>query len=155
MNYTHRLENLEHQPYYHDIDICGSSLHGLATTIQQFIQKNRIDLALRQIRRCIKARNMHSINPDRAHQNIIDNLYILQGQLVDLEKYLNVLEKNTGLSYHKYILVNYNERRHSFIITFPTIRKGGKKCKTKRNKTRRNKTKRNKTKRNKTRRNKF
>ena len=74
----------------------------------------------------------------------IDNLYIFEGQLLDLEKYLNVLEKNTGLSYHKYILVNYNEGRHNFIITFPTIRKGGKKFKTKRNKTKKNKTKRNK-----------
>ena len=75
--YDIRLGSMISQPYYHAIDICGSSLHGLATTVEQQLKNYDFYAARDQIVRCIDARQAEMRKrsyPDPAHNNVIQVL---------------------------------------------------------------------------------
>ena len=54
--YDIRLAHMTSQPYYHNNDICGSSFHGLATTVEQKLKNYDFYAARDQVVRCINAR---------------------------------------------------------------------------------------------------
>lgn len=72
--YDIRLASMISQPYYHADDICGSSFHGLATTVEQQLKNYKFYEARDQIVRCIDARKAEMRKrsyPDPAHNNAI------------------------------------------------------------------------------------
>jgi hypothetical protein len=67
----------KHLAWYHTDDVCGSTLHGLATTLERHVTNNRVDEGLRQIRRCIDARKSdieRRTLPDPKHLALIHSL---------------------------------------------------------------------------------
>jgi hypothetical protein len=107
INFIQELEHKEYQPFHHDINICGSSLHGLATTIQRMLAKKRKGDAIAQVDRCINARLldiMRHNGGDSAHLNIIR---ILREFKTRLEEY------NTDLAVRA---VTYNDEEQTFKI---------------------------------------
>jgi len=88
--YVQRLEQKNFQPYYHDIDTCGSTFHGLATTLEQFATENKVAEGLEQINRCLQARRAERdkrANPDPAHNRIIVMLEHFYRQYLKLGAY--------------------------------------------------------------------
>ena len=79
------VEKLEHrvfpQPPYHDDDKCGSSNHGLSSTLEKFAVKNDVAEGLRQITRCIDARKEFmekQRSPNASHHaavTLVEGLY--------------------------------------------------------------------------------
>jgi len=64
----------KHLAWYHTDELCGSTLHGLATTLERFVTDNRVDEGLRQLRRCIDARKQEAerrTHPDPQHNVLI------------------------------------------------------------------------------------
>jgi hypothetical protein len=93
MAYIQRLENFSHQPDYHADNICGSSFHGLASTLQSFAKINKLREASEQIKRCIDARqremNKRSY-ADPAHNRAIESLNDLYRKFIKLQRhYIN------------------------------------------------------------------
>jgi hypothetical protein len=88
ISFIQELEHKEYQPTHHAVDICGSSLHGLASTIQHMLSKGNKVGAIAQVDRCIKARtddvNRHN-GGDTAHLFIIGRLQIFKKQLEDYD----------------------------------------------------------------------
>lgn len=129
ISFIQDLEHKEYQPFHHDINICGSSLHGLATTIQGMLGEKRKDSAIAQVDRCITARINDAARHnggDPAHLNIIR---ILQEFRTQIEEY------NTDIAIRS---VNYNDEKQSFKIT--SVGWGGKYKKSRRyNKIKKNK----------------
>lgn len=79
------------QPYYHNDAICGSTFHGLAYTIQNYIQNNLLAEAIQQVKKCITARENEeskrgsfSLKKKSSHQYAITTLYIFLSQLKNI-----------------------------------------------------------------------
>ena len=88
--YVQRLEVKNFQPYYHDITICGSTFHGLATTLERFATENKVAEGLEQINRCLQARRSERDKrayPDPAHNRIIIMLEQFHKQYLKLGTY--------------------------------------------------------------------
>jgi hypothetical protein len=122
------------QPSYHNLDVCGSNFHGLATTLEKYAKTNNLGLGLEQLDKCIEARlNEMSKRsyPDRAHNIAIESLRDLK------RKYLNLNE-----NYYYYgsslpsTIIRYNDPTAKFVINIAgkNIQGGRKKRKTKRQK---------------------
>ena len=139
--YDIRLATMISQPYYHAADICGSSFHGLATTVEQELKNYDFYAARDQIVRCIEARKEEMrkrSNPDPAHN------YAIKTMITFLNKIDNLISNvKTLWSQLPATLVRYNEQK-GFVITINDkvfggkvrkVKKTCKKCKTK-NKTR-------------------
>ena len=91
------------QAGYHADDVCGSSLHGLATTIERLLQEGRVDDALEQLDRCIAARRALLAGfggGDWAHNMVIESVTRLQKVVADIKKKLEKKDHNyrVGLS---------------------------------------------------------
>jgi hypothetical protein len=123
--YQQRLEFMTHQPSYHQLDICGSNFHGLATTLEKYAKTDNLGLGLQQIDKCIQARlnEMQKRSyPDRSHNMAIESLRDLQ------RKYLYVNE-----NYYYFgnslpsIIIRYDDNTLKFIINIGgKIIRGGK-----------------------------
>lgn len=75
--YSQRMETMTHQSSYHTDDVCGSNLHGLATTLEFLAQNNKVQEGLEQISRCINARKAEIEKrsaPDPAHNAVVVSL---------------------------------------------------------------------------------
>ena len=139
-------QQLEHrnfpQPYYHSDNICGSSFHGLATSVDQQLQLLDINTALSQVKSCIDARvnEMRKRQfPDPKHNYAIEIL-------IRFYQKLQIINNNfyTYANYLHLALVRYNDSSNEFIININNMLIGGKN-KTKRKKNNKNKrTKRTK-----------
>jgi len=121
--YDLRLTQMEHQPEYHALDICGSSFHGLATTVEHQLKNREFIKAEDQVNKCIKARQNEMLkrkNPDPAHNNAIQILrsflYKIHNLMLQPKEWVNL----------PYTLVRYNDRT-GFKITINDKVFGGKK----------------------------
>lgn len=147
------VERLEHrntaQPKYHADDVCGSSFHGLAYSLQIYAQENNVNEGLEQIKRCIDARQQEMRSrayPDPSHNEairILTRLYLLYTTLRQYDE--NYLGRT---------VVSFDDREQKFTIFVNDKRlylreehAGGKKHKS-RKRTRKNKS-RKKTRKNK------
>lgn len=123
--YDIRLGSMISQPYYHADDICGSSLHGLATTVEQQLKNYDFYAARDQIVRCIDARQAEMRKrsyPDPAHNNVIQTL------IAFLKKIDNLIGNvKTFWSQLPATLVRYNEQK-GFTITIRNRVFGGKRA---------------------------
>ena len=140
--YDIRLANMISQPYYHSDDICGSSFHGLATTVEQKLKNYDFYGARDQVVRCINARQEEMRkrdNPDPAHNHAIQMMIVL---LKKIDKLINNITDYS--SQLPATLVRYNEGR-GYKITINNRIFGGKTKKYKN--TRRKNTKTRKLKR--------
>jgi hypothetical protein len=133
-------QQLEHrnfpQPYYHSDNICGSSFHGLATSVEQQLQRRDINTALSQVKSCIDARlnEMRKRQfPDTAHNYAIEILNRFYQKLQNINHNFY-----TFANYLHLALVRYNDANHEFIININNQLIGGK------NKTKRKQSKRRK-----------
>ena len=126
--------------WYHNDDkngepICGSNFHALAQIIQNLIQENRLDAAIRQINKCIDARkeemNKRSI-PDPVHNHAIECLRNLRTKIVELKEKEKIARKNSSFFSlnTKEIIIKYNESQREFEIMKNSQRLGGRKRKT-------------------------
>ena len=80
------------QAGYHTDDVCGSSLHGLATTIERLLQEGRVDDALAQLDQCIFARRAMLAGfggGDRAHNMVIESVTRLRKVVAGIKKKLD------------------------------------------------------------------
>lgn len=103
MPYVQRLELKNFQPYYHDIEVCGSTFHGLATTLEQFATDNKVAEGLEQINRCLQARRSERdkrANPDPAHNRIITMLEYFHRQYLKLGAYNSQALKSTIVRFY-------------------------------------------------------
>lgn len=139
--YDIRLAHMISQPYYHSDDICGSSFHGLATTVEQKLKNYDFYGARDQVVRCINARQKEMRkrdNPDPAHN------YAIQTMIVLLKKIDKLINNITDFSSQlPATLVRYNEGK-GYTITINNRIFGGKTKKyktTRRKKTRTRKRK--------------
>jgi hypothetical protein len=151
--YHQRLEHITSQPSYHAVDICGSSFHGLATTIQDKIQKGEIEQARQQLLKCILQRKTEMrkrINPDPAHNHAIEVVRNLLEKVVSLKSQPHYLDnlKNTLIRFNDGTFeVTINGEK---IVQRTVVEIGGKKRRNthkSRNTKRRNTRKRRNTKR--------
>ena len=118
--YHQRLETMISQPSYHSIDNCGSSFHGLATTIEEKIKKDELVDAIKQIKKCIRSRKDEMRKrsfPDPAHNHAVKVL----------EKFLRSVTKLHDERYYyaeklKYALVRFDTE---FVITIGDKKIGG------------------------------
>ena len=156
--YPVRAEGKTKLPWYHTDDICGSSLHGMAQTIQSFLQDGLFDESLDQIERCINARleeaNKRSF-PDRAHNEVIEQLRRFHTLVRNLRRLVQTGDTKYADKL-KTVVVRYIEREkpHRFEISIGNLGKeeyftGGRRGKTRRGKTRRGKKKTSKKKKSK------
>ena len=136
--YHQRLERANHQAAYHVDHICGSSFHGLSTTIQRFLQANNLYQAIAQVQACINARRaeiQRRVAPDPAHNNAIQTLENFRAGLNRLQ--------NSQLyeTYYNETLVYYSDY-DGFTITIGGHKMGGNttKRKTSKRKTSKRKT---------------
>jgi hypothetical protein len=123
--YQQRLEHADFQASYHKDDVCGSSFHGLATTLEKFAQQDNLEAGLAQIKRCIDARKAEIEKrsyPDPAHN-------IAVKVLEDLFKKYAYIQKN---NYH-YVpfldttIIRYDDDANQFSINIRgEMIKGGK-----------------------------
>ena len=107
--YDIRLAHMISQPYYHRDDICGSSFHGLATTVEQKLKNYDFYGARDQVVRCINARQEEMRkrdNPDPAHNHAIQTMMVL---LRKIDKMINNITDFS--SQLPATLVRYNEGR--------------------------------------------
>ena len=107
--YDIRLAHMTSQPYYHSDDICGSSFHGLATTVEQKLKNYDFYGARDQVVRCINARQEEMRkrdNPDPAHNHAIQTMMVL---LRKIDKMINNITDFS--SQLPATLVRYNEGR--------------------------------------------
>ena len=124
------------QPYYHTDDICGSSFHGLATSVEQQIQRGYVNDAMTQVKNCIEARQGEMQKrsfPDPAHNAAIQIL-------INFYQKLQIIKNNYGhfANLLHLTLVRYNDYNREFIITISNMTIGGK------NKIKRRQSKKNK-----------
>ena len=70
--YAQRIEDKEYQENYHKLDVCGSKFHGLSSTLQSFAQADNLEDGLKQINRCIDAREseMNIRGDDETHVSV-------------------------------------------------------------------------------------
>jgi acid stress-induced BolA-like protein IbaG/YrbA len=132
-SYIEKLEGFgsRGQPYYHVDDICGSSFHGLATTVEQQIQRGYVNDAMAQVDKCIRERQLTAY--DNSHFFAIQILSRFYQKLqIIANNYVNFY----GLLHTT--LVRYNDTNHEFKITINDKTVGGK------NKIKRRQTKKNK-----------
>lgn len=112
--YDIRLGHMISQPYYHRDDICGSSFHGLATTVEQKLKNYDFYGARDQVVRCINARQEEMRkrgNPDPAHNHAIQTMIVL---LKKIDKLIdNIVDYSSQLPA---TLVRYNEGKGYTII---------------------------------------
>ena len=117
--YHKRLEHIEHQSWYHDMNICGSSFHGLATTLEEYAKRDDLGLGLKQIDNCINARldeMRKRQNPDPTHNNAINILRDLK------RKYLSINENHYYYaSSLPTTIIRYDDRSNQFIININGI----------------------------------
>lgn len=153
--YAVRAEGKTKLSWYHEDHICGSSLHGLAQTIQSFLHDGLFDESLSQIERCIDARleeaNKRSF-PDRAHNEVIEQLRKFHTNVKKLRRLVQTGD-TTYADKLKTVVIRYIEREkpHRFEITIGNFGQeeeiaGGRRGRTRRGKTRRGKTRKSKTK---------
>jgi hypothetical protein len=76
-NYHHKVEHSEYQAKYHKDDICGSSFHGLAQTIQKKLRKDEFTNALNQIQKCIDMRYQY-LKKNEEYENHLYPIRVLQ-----------------------------------------------------------------------------
>jgi hypothetical protein len=141
--FAQRAERKTFLAKYHSDDICGSSFHGLATTIQRLMKEGEVDEALDQIKRCIDARKAENSkrgitgSDDSHHQAVLqlEDLYI---KIRSLKRFSDEALLTT--------LVNYSDSEHKFSVKVGMFTVGditsmvaGKRKKKCRNGTRRNK----------------
>ena len=125
-----------HQPYYHTDNVCGSSFHGLAYTVEQQLQRSDVNTAMNQVKSCIEARQREMRNrqfPDPGHNTAIQILIAFYQKLQIIN--------NNFYNYANYLhltLVRYNDYNREFIITISNMTIGGK------NKIKRRQSKKNK-----------
>lgn len=121
--YDIRLGSMISQPYYHAADICGSSFHGLATTVEQQLKNYDFYAARDQVVRCIEARQAEMRKrayPDPAHN------YAIKTMISFLNKIDNLIDNvKTLWSQLPATLVRYNEQK-GFVITIDNKVFGGK-----------------------------
>jgi hypothetical protein len=123
--YHQRLEYISHQSSYHNLETCGSSFHGLATTLEKYAKSDNLGLGLQQIDKCIEARltemNKRSY-PDRAHNMAIETLRDLR------KKYLYINENHYYYSSSlPSTIIRYNDATSNFVINIAgKIIRGGK-----------------------------
>jgi len=118
-SYIEKLESSSWQPYYHTDDICGSSFHGLATTVEQQIQRGYLNDAMAQVEKCIREREKTTY--DDSHFFAIQ---ILIRFYQKLQIIANNYVKFYGLIHTT--LVRYNDTNHEFKITINDTTVGGK-----------------------------
>ena len=123
--YHQRLEHVEHQSWYHNLNICGSSFHGLATTLEEYAKRDDLGLGLKQIDNCINARldeMRKRQNPDPAHNSAINVLRDLK------RKYLSINENHYYYaSSLPTTIIRYDDKSNQFIININgKIIRGGK-----------------------------
>ena len=102
LTYDQDLTNKTGQSTYHDLNICGSSFNGLATTLQFYAQNRQVHDGLDQIRRCIDARREEANkrrNPDAAHNKAIEVLIDLYHKYSKLRRYHKL--ENTLVRYRE------------------------------------------------------
>ena len=112
--YDIRLAHMISQPYYHSDDICGSSFHGLATTVEQKLKNYDFYGARDQVVRCINARQEEMrkrSNPDPAHNHAIKMMITLLNKIDKLIN--NITDFSSQLPA---TLVRYNEGKGYSII---------------------------------------
>ena len=100
--YDQRLGTKTNEASYHDVNICGSSFNGLATTLEWYAQNRYLDYGLNQIRRCIAARQEEAnrrIYPDAAHNKAIEVLIDLYHKYSKLQRYHKL--ENTLVRYRE------------------------------------------------------
>ena len=121
--------NFEHRPdmgsYYHDSNICGSTLHSLAGMLEQYAYNGDINGGLDQLDRCIYARedDLSRFDPSnagyRSHQlviNILKNLRNLYNNLFNytLDELKTVSIKYKGNKFTMYINNRYHYENKNF-----------------------------------------
>ena len=101
------VEKLEHrvfpQPPYHDDDKCGSSNHGLATTLEKFAVENKVADGLLQIQRCIDARRAFMakrVSVNESHHAQVDLVEKLYHQYLKLGGYNSEQLKTTLVRFY-------------------------------------------------------
>jgi hypothetical protein len=136
--YDIRLATMISQPYYHSDTICGSSFHGLATTLEKQLKNYDFYAARDQVIRCLDAREEEMRKrsyPDPAHNHAIKVLRILLNKIDNLISNVKTLWRQLPLT-----LVRYSEQK-GFTITIDNrvfggkIKKHKKTCKKKAKKT--------------------
>lgn len=111
LTYAQRLERRTHQDNYHHIEVCGSSFHGLATTLEGFATKNEIANGLAQIDRCITARRREierRDKPDPIHNDAIEQLIALH------RAYARLMYKDPEIL--KKAMIRYSDKDHRFEV---------------------------------------
>jgi len=111
LTFAQRLEKKRGQDPYHHIEVCGSSFHGLATTLEIFATSNKIAEGLAQIDRCIAARRREiekSIKPDPAHNDAIEQLIALY------RAYARLMYKDPEIL--KKAIIRYDDEHHRFEV---------------------------------------
>ena len=119
--YHQRMESRTSQPYYHADDICGSSMHGLATSIQQMLQDEKLQAAYDQIEACIDARLYEMSKrrfPDKAHNLIVEQLRAFRNDVWTIKTTIENNPFSKEASYINSALVRYRdtENPHHFEI---------------------------------------
>lgn len=112
--YDIRLGSMISQPYYHSNDICGSSFHGLATTVEQQLKNYDFYAARDQIVRCIEARKDEMRKrsyPDPAHNHAIRTMVAFLNKIDNLIANVKTLWRQLPAT-----LVRYSEQK-GFVIT--------------------------------------
>ena len=115
------------QPYYHDNSICGSTFHGLAYTIQEYIQNHQFEEAIHQVTVCITAREdeerrrgSFSTKTESSHQRAIR---ILKDFRSEIQKVYN----NVRNDYYYYnaiiphIIVRFDDNLFRFYILHKSV----------------------------------
>lgn len=112
--YDFRLSAMESQSSYHADDICGSSFHGLATSIELKLKNYDYQSARKQVLICINARKYEMSQrryPDPAHNRAIVVMEDLLRKINNLILNINTLNK-----YLPTAIVRYNEQKGYRII---------------------------------------
>lgn len=129
-----KLDKKTSQPPYHDDDVCGSTFHGLASTLEKFAVANNVTKGLEQIDRCIAARRAELEKrryPNAAHHTAIDTVIALRSQYVKLlTKAPDILKK---------VIVRFDDEYFNFFVGYslggvPHALDGGHRRKTRRRK---------------------
>ena len=141
----------ESQSHYHTNEVCGSLFQGLATTIQQNIQNNKLEglnNSINQVKKCIEARQYEvrkRSNPDPQHNHAIVVLLDLLKKLIKLRE--DVVKHGFDERQLEYIVIGFTKPGHGFnfsVIYYQPngykINYGGSKIKTRKTKIRKTKT---------------